>query len=148
MLVFLTFWCEGSQAKLRGLSAAPLSRGFRNVTWQDVFGPCPFTSSQTQYKYKRFATHNETLTLFSNVSLLRVAEWSRVEWSAVEWSRGHWLRGWETLLKPVFRNLWANFLVKQLEFELFSWEAWPALSVSFATLQKRYRTKGFWSKIW
>ena len=50
--------------------------------------------------------------------LRRITEWSSVEWSALEWSRGHGLRGAETLLEPVFRNLRANFVVKQMEFEL------------------------------
>ena len=40
MLCFVTFWCEGKQARLRSFSAAPLNRGFRNVTWQDVFRFC------------------------------------------------------------------------------------------------------------
>ena len=75
--------------------------------------------------------------------LRHITEWSSVEWSALEWSRGHGLRGAETLLEPVFRNLRANFVVKQMEFELCREEAGTALWVSFGTLQKRRRTMGF-----
>ena len=89
MPCFVTSWCEAKQAKLRRFSAAPLNRGLRNVTWQNVFRQWLLTLFQTHYKYKHFSIHKETLTLFSNVSLLRVAEWSRVEWSALECSRGH-----------------------------------------------------------
>ena len=78
MLCFLTSSCEGKEARPRGSSASPLSRGFRNVSWQDVFRPCPPTLVQRHYKYKLFLTQKETFTLFSNVSLLKVAEWSRV----------------------------------------------------------------------
>ena len=148
MPCFVTSWCEAKQAKLRRFSAAPLNRGFRNVTWQDVLRQWPLTLFHTHYKYKFFSTHMETFTLFSSVSLLRLAEWSRVEWSALEWNRGQRLRGWETLGKLLFCSLWPNFLVKQLKFELFWKEASIALSVSFARLEKRYRTRGFWSKIW
>ena len=148
MPCFLTFSCEGQQATLRRSSASPLNRGFRNVSRCDVFRHWLLTLVQTHYTYRLFRTHKETFTLFCSVTLLRVAEWIRVEWRGKEWSKGYWLRGSETLLKPMFRSLWANFLVKQMEFELCWEEAWTALSASFAKLEKRYRTKGFWSKIW
>ena len=148
MLCFVMFWCEGKQAKLRSFSAAPLSRGFRNVTWQDVFRYGPFTLAQTQYKYKQFSIHNAHKYLFCSVSLLRVAEWSRVEWTGIKWRRRQWLRGPETLRKPGFRSLSARFLVKHMKFELFWEEASSALSGSFARREKRYRTKPFRSNIW
>ena len=137
-----------SKNRRPSLSAAPLSRGFRNVTWQDVFRYAPFTLGQRQYKYKQFSIHNVHKYLFCSVSLLIVAEWSRVEWSGLEWSRGHWLRSSETLRKPWFRSVRANFIVKHMKFELFWDEASIALSGSFARLEKRYRTKPFRSKIW
>ena len=105
MLCFVTFWCEGKQAKLRSFSAAPLSRCFRNVTWQDVFRYAPFTLAQTHHKYKRFSIHNAHKYLFCSVSLLRVAEWSRVEWNGLEWSRGHWRRGFRNFTKTRFPQL-------------------------------------------
>ena len=148
MRCFVTFRCEGKQAQLRSLSAAPLSRGFRNVTWQNVFRHWPLTLSETHDKYKRCSLHNAQKYLFCSVSLLGLAELSRVEWIGLEWNRGHWLRGSETLRKPGFRSLWARFLVKQMKFELFWEEAWIALEISFARLEKRYRTICFWSKIW
>ena len=89
MPCFVTSLCESKQAKFRSFSAAPLSRGFRNVTWQNVFRYGPFTLAQTHHKYKLFPIHKETLTLFSSVSLLGLAEWSGVEWSILAGSRGH-----------------------------------------------------------
>ena len=73
MPCFVTSCCEGVEAKLRGFSDAPLSRGVRNVTWQDVFCCAPFTSLQTHYKYKFFSNHDAQKYLFSSVSLLSVA---------------------------------------------------------------------------
>ena len=148
MPCFVTSCCEGVEAKLRGFSDAPLSRCVRNVTWQYVFRHWPLTLFEIHYKYKLFSSHKDTLTLFSIVSLLRIAEWSRVEWNGLEWSRGHWLRGSETLRKQWFRSLSARFLVKLMKFELFWEEASTALSRSFARPEKRYKTKAFWSKIW
>ena len=118
MLCFLTSSCEGTQARPRGSSASPLSRRFRNVTWQYVFRPCLLTLAETHHKYKLFRTQKDTFTLFSSVTLLRIAEWSRLEWNALKWNRGQLIRGSETLLKQMFRSLRANFLVKQTEFEL------------------------------
>ena len=100
-------------------SAAPLSRGFGNVTCEYVFCYGPFTLAETQYKYKLFSTHRETHTLFCNACLLRVAEWSIVEWRGLDWSRGHCWRGSETLRKPLFRSLGTNFIVKQPHFDVF-----------------------------
>ena len=115
MLCFVTFWCEGKQGKLRSCSAAPLCRGLINVSGQRVFRYGPFTLAQTHYKYKRFSIHNAHKYLFCSVSLVRVAEWSRVEWSRLDWSRGHWRRGSETLRKPGFCSLWAKFLLNTNE---------------------------------
>ena len=104
-----------SKNRRRSFSAAPLSRGFRNVTWQDVFRYGLFTLAQRQYKYKLFPSHNAHKYLFCSVSLVRVAEWSRVEWSRLEWSRGHWRRGSETLRKPGFCSFWAKFILNTNE---------------------------------
>ena len=73
MPCFVTSCCEGVEAKLIGFSNAPLSRGVRNVTWQDVFCCGPFTLAETHHKYKLFSIHNAEKYLFSNVSLLSVA---------------------------------------------------------------------------
>ena len=153
MHCFVTSWCEGKQAKLRSFSAAPLSRGFRNVTWQYVFRYAPFTLAQRQCKYKQFSIHNVHKYLFCSVSVLRVAECSRVEWSRLNWNRGHSRRGSETLRKPWFCSLGTKFLLNTTEIygllrrgfncsERFICEAWETLQNK--AFQKQNQRK-FWA---
>ena len=68
--MFSNVFLRGSARDAETSLSSPLSRGFRNVIPGDVFPRGPLTWTQTYGKYKLFATHNETLILFSSGSLL------------------------------------------------------------------------------